>query len=236
VSREHNQRDRRAEPAAADPGGATRPLNLMPLKLVLLGLLVAFGLLCAGLHTLRAVHIQALAAADGLTPFPSPSTTDMTLYWINRPGHLLRIVAVPGLDIGLGVLSVGFTLFLALIAWVLRETVVPFIVVGVGVGYNVLATGAFIGHVAFPIDIAVDQDAGTLVAGRPIAKLCDIGAITIEARAGEARAGARSGAAYWLVGHLRSGGTVDLAPMQTRLAAEAVDREVAAALARVPCT
>jgi hypothetical protein len=205
--------------------------SLAPLKMGLVLLLVVSGFVCAFLHGYLDTGIRDLALKEGFTLFPGPMDGDTPIYWINQPGHLLRIVEYTDTDIGDAIFSIGATLFLAFLAWLFRESIVPFIIVPLGIGFNILVTGAFSAPAQFPLDFSVDQDRGMFVAGTTAVNLCIIEKVIIDERTG-----GRGGPSYWLVAQLKSGGTADLSVFDTDEAAIAVSSQVSAALMRVRCT
>ncbi|MHB1301952.1 MAG: hypothetical protein ACYCZB_00550 [Acidiphilium sp.] len=197
------------------------------MKKGLLGFLIFMGFLCAALHWHVDMQIRHLLVRDGFTPFPGPLDGDMPLYWINRPGHLLRIVGVTDSDLGDTILLVGPALFFAMLGWCRREGIMPYLIVPLGVGICILISGAFFAPIQFPLDFSIDQDRGVAISGSRLAELSDIASITIAERTG-----ARSGPGYWLVAHLKTGGAIDLTVFETRAAAAAVLERVSTAMPR----
>jgi hypothetical protein len=199
--------------------------NTMPLKKWLIGLLVFITFLCAGLHWHLDSQIRGLVVKGGFVPFPGPADGDLPLYWINQPGHLLRVVGVSNSDAGATLILCGFGLFFAALGWLLRESVMPYLIVPLGTVFCLLMSGALFATVQFPLDFSINQDRGMAISRSPIAKLSDIASVTIEERTG-----ARGAPSYWLVAHLKSGGTTDLTVFETRPAATAVLERVSTAI------
>jgi hypothetical protein len=229
--RQHAQHTRQAAAfAKAQADMAAAPaherFNTMPLKKGLLGCLILLAFICVGLNWHLDAQIQALLVKGGFVPFPGPADGDSPLYWVDKPGHLLRIVTVPNSEIGAACILLGFASFMALLGWWQRETFLPYLVVILGSGFCILVSGAFFARVQSPLDFSINEDAGVAASYTPIASLSDIAGVTIDERTG-----ARSSPSYWLVAHLKSGGTADLTVFDTRVAAAAVLARVLPAIA-----
>ena len=203
----------------------------MRLKLAAIILLIIVGAVCVALHLRLDAQLRDMATREGFTPFYIRFDNDMPLYWINRPHHLLRIISFDDSDLGATILTVAATLFFAFLGWMLRGSFMPFVIVPLAIGFNILATGAFFARVQFPVDFSLDQDRGMFLSEAvPIAAACDARKVTVENRTG-----AHGGPHYWLVATLKSGGSADLEVFATDTAAQAVAREVSTALGRLPC-
>jgi len=205
----------------------TSQRDTLPLKAALLGLIVVMAVVCAAVHWHTNAQIHQMLATDGFTPFPGGPNGAMPLYWINHPGHLLRIAGVADPGIGVTVVLILPGLFFAVLGWGLRQTPMPYIIAPVAIAFSILLSGAFFEHVEFPTDISVNQDTGLASSQHPVASLSDITGITIQQRHG-----VRGSLNYALVAHLKSGHTADLTVLQTQDAAEAVLQPVSAAIRR----
>lgn len=229
--RQHAQHARQAtafaRAKAALAAGAVHPtVNTVPLKKGLLVCLILFALICVGLNWHLGAQIHARLVKGGFVPFPGPADGDSPLFWVDKPGHLLRIVTVPHSLIAVAVLVIGFASFFALVGWLLRESVVPYLVVVLGCIFCVLVSGAFIARVQFPLDFSINEDTGVATAYMRTVKLSDIAGVTIDERSE-----GRGSPVYWLVAQLKSGGTADLTVFNTRAAALAVLARVLPAIA-----
>ncbi|WP_234732211.1 hypothetical protein [Acidocella facilis] len=175
------------------------------LKPAMIAAFVPFSLVCVAAYLQRAQSVQNRLLASGYSPYPGGNDSDLDLFWKHGPGHVLMIAGADQVGPGMAIFLVAFTLYFTLVAWVLRGTFMPYLVAVAVVVLNVLCTGAFLAPPDVALRVSVNQDRGVISDGSTPVALCDVRALSVEARDA-----VRGGASYWIVGHLRTGGTVDL--------------------------
>lgn len=205
VSLSKNTQNRPLPPTGAEPHLFAVKSGRGWVKPALIAGFVPFSLVCVIVYLQRAQNVQNRLLASGYSPYPGGNDNDLDLFWKHGPGHVLRIAGADQVGPGIAIFLVAFTLYFTLVAWVLRGTFMPYLIaVAVGV-LNVLCTGAFLAPPDVALMVAVNQDRGVIINGSTHLALCDVRGLSVEERDA-----VRGGASYWIVGHLRAGGRVDL--------------------------
>jgi hypothetical protein len=191
--------DTRQIPPAADPGStelpARRPVSAR-LAPWLIGLILLFAIAGAVSASQRSDWLVQAAKQAGLTPWPGGNDGDILLVWTHDAGQSMRLVALDGPGIGTSVIALGFAVWMSLIAWLLRQTFMPYMVTVASLALSLLVTGGIRGHGALPQGLVVDARRASYADDGPAHSLCAVRAFTVERRNG-----AKGGPSWWVVAH-----------------------------------
>lgn len=204
---------------ASSSEGVLRRATLI--KWVLIAIPPFFSLACIVLHAHLSAAVQQRITAAGYVPMPNSPNDENTLYWLHQPGQGLHIVGLSGTDFRIAIAILVFTLFLTLLAWMLRKTVASYAIVALTVVFNVACTGAISARPGFAIDLRVTPASDTIVASGKNLKICDVTTVHTVMRPG-----LRGRELYRPTAQLKSGSAVELAALFTQQAADQVAQAV----------
>jgi hypothetical protein len=181
------------------------------LKLLLLGIALVVAVAGAVHSYVRAQGMEAAIQAAGYVPWPAGPDDDLDYFWKVVPGQYFDLVGADQPDVGGGVMVVGFALWMGLLGFLTRGTLIPYIVSVASLVFSILCTGGFSGN--GPVGPGLVFDAGRKVLVNIYGKtepLCSVAKFSEEVRNA-----AKGGPSYWVVAHFKDGRAEDLTVFDT---------------------
>jgi len=200
------------------------------LKLALLAAILLFAAACSYVSYNNAQWMIDAIQQHGFSPWPGGADQDTVFFWQQIPGRSFDLIEADQPGIGIGVIIVGFAVWMALIGYLTRSTAMPYIVCAGSFCMSLLCTGGLRAHGQVPNGFIVDVAARKIIDYGAVTPLC-----TVKQFALDIRGAARGGPDYWVVAHLDDGTLKDMYVFNTEPPADYFLGQIRALRATAAC-